>query len=324
MFRVSRPAVLTATMTLAAGLFAAPGAAYAADTTTSLSQAQMAAELRTVADTSSAAAADGWKATLTATVEVSVSVLYVVDPRHGTALAQLRAGGVVDEEYAVAGKGTYQSLTDRASLSAVKMMRRPAVRYAFTAQPTLKLAAYVDDNAPTPADVLTEDITAGTKTRHDDGSTDYTFHDGSGTVTMLVGPAGTLTGARAVDRTVTATLAYTYGPQTLTAPAPSVTIGAAALEQGIAYLDMATSVKSVADQGAADTRRAARGRTVKVAALRKTLRRDAAAFNARTRVKMVKVTDVRGGVRVHATNPWTGRSVSYTVKASGRKITVRG
>ena len=58
-----------------------------------------------------------------------------------------------------------------------------------------------------------------------------------------------------------------------------------------------------------------------VSSVRKHVRRQATTFNASVKVKMVKVADVRGGVLVSATNPWTGKTVDYTVKASDRKAT---
>ena len=37
---------------------------------------------------------------------------------------------------------------------------------------------------------------------------------------------------------------------------------------------------------------------------------------------MIKTKSVGGGVRLYATNPWTHRTVTYTLKPSGRKITI--
>ena len=75
--------------------------------------------------------------------------------------------------------------------------------------------------------------------------------------------------------------------------------------------------------GAADTRRAANGGTVKVTNLRKQVRHDESKFNNAAQVNMVKAKDLTGGARVYATNPWTRQTVSYTVRASGRKVVVR-
>ena len=325
MLRASRSALLLTTVSLTAGLFAVPGVAYAADTTTSLTQTQMATELKKVAGTSTAATKQGWKAALSGTGDFSdMSASYVVDTPRGRAVEHARTENTVETAYAVAGRGVYRSLNDAASLSAVKMMSRPTVRYVFTAQPSLNLDTYLKDRAPTPATVLTDDIQAGTKTTHDDGSTDYTFLQDSLRFTMHVDRSGILNTASISHKEFSVKLAYAYGPQQVTPPAPAVTVGSVTMNRALAYLDMRGHVAQAANQGAADARRAARGHTVKVSSLRKLVRKNATAVNAEIRVQMVKVANVRGGVRLYATNPWTGKTVSYTVKASGKKVTVRG
>jgi hypothetical protein len=320
----SRPALLLSTVSLAAGLLAAPGAAYAADTTISLTQEQMAAELKKVAGTSTAAAENGWKATLSGTGDLAISTSYVVDPAHGRALEESRYGkGPVDTRVSVVGKGTYYSILDATSRSVVKMMGRPAVRYVFTAQPSLNLTTYLED-APTPAAMLTEDIPAGTKTTHDNGWTDYTFNNGGERLTVQVADTGILSQVQISLKDFTVKVTYAYEPQRVSLPSPAITMDSVTFDRGRAYLDMSRSVAAVANDGAADARQAAKGRTVTVSSVRKHVRRQATTFNAGARVKMVKVADVRGGVRVSATNPWTAKTVDYTVKASGRKVTVRG
>jgi hypothetical protein len=107
----------------------------------------------------------------------------------------------------------------------------------------------------------------------------------------------------------------------VTLPSASATIGSAALTQGLVYLDMAASVQQVAGQAATDALLAAHGHNISVSSLRKVGHRDVKAFNAGTGVKMIKVKTV-GGVRVYATNPWTHRTVSYTLEPSGRKVTI--
>jgi hypothetical protein len=327
MFRPSGSVLVVTAVSLAAGLFVAPGVARAADTTTHLSKAQMAAALKMVAGTSTAAAHDGWKATIATTGSLSESAAYVVDPLHGIAFDQLQVAfaGVHASatHYAVAGTGLYANLEGATSRAAVKMIGRPAVRYVFTPRRSLNLAAYVKENALPPAVVLTEDVAhAGTKTLHDDGSADYTLHDADDvTVTMRVSPAGTLSGAHATSADFTSRLTYAYGKQTVTLPAAGITISSATLTQAVGYVSMPARVKNVARQGAAHARRAAHGRTVKVTALRKVVRRDVA--KASTHQKMIKLKDIHGGVRVYATNPWTHQTVSYTVKASGKNVVVK-
>jgi hypothetical protein len=324
--RLSPPALLVAAVSMIAGVAAGPAAAYAADTTAAVSAAKMSAELKAAAPASTRAAAGGWRATMTLTGStLAGSISYIVDPVGGVAFQQVRVGKDVTTEYAAGGKGRYGNLIDPLSRSAVKMMGRPSVRYVFTPDKSLKLAAYVKENAPSPATVLTEDTKhAGTRTVHDDGSVDYRFHDQqTEVITVHIGPTGVLTGAHVVGEGLNAVLAYTYGAQHVTLPAASETISPAALARGIAYLDMPGAVKTVAHQSADDARQTAHGHTVKVAALRKTVRRDVSSFNKAARTKMITSKSVSGGARVYATNPWTHQTVSYTVKTTGKKITVR-
>jgi hypothetical protein len=63
---------------------------------------------------------------------------------------------------------------------------------------------------------------------------------------------------------------------------------------------------------------------VSVSSVRKAVRSEATGIDKLLKVTMVRVTDIAGGARVSATNPWTHRTVTYTVKASGRKVIVAG
>ncbi|MFI7596652.1 hypothetical protein [Actinoplanes sp. NPDC049681] len=320
----SRSVLLLAAVSLAGGLSIAPGAAYAADTTTQLSAAQMAAALKPVATASTAAAEGGWRADVAITGDsVPGTASYVVDPSHGIAYEQMRIAGSQRAGYAIAGKGFYRTLPDRTSRAAVKMMGRPTVKYVFTPDSTLTLAKHLKDDAPTPAAVLSDDIDhAGTKTVHDDGSVDYVQAVDGQTVTLHVSPAGTLSGARAEADSFAMTLTYTYAPQTITPPAANSVIGEAQLKRGVWYVQMPAVVKQISYAGAAEARSAARGSTVKVASLRKAVRRVGSMFNTKAQLKMINVKDVRRGVRVSATNPWTHETVSYVITASGKKAAV--
>ncbi|MFF5077579.1 hypothetical protein ACFY36_11045 [Actinoplanes sp. NPDC000266] len=321
MFHLSRPVALTAAVSMTAVL-AGPGAAYAADTATSLSAAEMSAALKTVATASTAATSKGWRATMGLSGSLSATGLFVVDPAAGVVFDRTIIGRQMTADYAVAGKGLYEYLADPSARSALKMMRLPAVKFVFTANKALKLDAYVKDAAIAPSTVLTEDTArAGTKTAHDDGTVDYKFRDESGAaVTMHVDAAGVLASARANDDGVNVALTYTYGPQRVTIPAAPATVSAAALTQGMAYLTMPATVAGVAKQATDDARRASRGHKVKVATLRQVVRRDVTAANAELTVTMVKTKNVTKGVRVYATNPWTRKTVAYTIKASGTKV----
>ncbi|MEV6596347.1 hypothetical protein AB0M36_05695 [Actinoplanes sp. NPDC051346] len=316
------------TVALAAGLVATPGAAHAADTTTTLSATEMAAALKTVATTTTAAAEDGWKATMSYyRGSETVTLSYVVDPHRGVAVDHADFGTLAFTEYAVDGKGRYTSIASSKNFrAAVRMMGRPAVKYRFRSEPGLKMDDFVDATGPAPAKVLTdEDIRTGTKTLHDNGSADFAYTNDDGVrFVMQVDPAGTLTDVQVNDDGLEATLRYGYGEQQVALPAAAATISDTTLSHGVAYLAMASTVKTVASEAAAQTRVVAQGRTVKVAALRKTVRTWATLLNQRDGLKIVKVKDISRGARVYATNPWTHKTVSYTVKASGRKVVVKG
>ncbi|WP_412745243.1 hypothetical protein [Krasilnikovia sp. MM14-A1004] len=323
MFRPSRTALAATTLSLAAGVFALPAAAYAADTTTNLNATQMAAELKTVATASTSAAAGGWRNAVTSTGFLSLTGSMVFDTAHQTASSRVLMDGHLMVAYVAGGRGLYANLSDADQRAAVKMMGRPEVKYAFAADPTLDFATVVKESGP--ASVLADDTdNAGTKTVHDDGSTDYAFSALSGQVnySFHVDPAGSLTSARLAGEGLTMTQAFTYGPQTVTLPAASVTISAATLTRGVAYLHMSDAVRSVAKGGAEVVRAKAHGHTVKVASLRKIIKHEAKVNNTKLQVKVVKVKNVSRGVKVYATNPWTHKTVSYTVKASGRKVVV--
>lgn len=318
---------LLVAVSLAAGLVVNSTAAYAADTTTNLTKDEMTAAVTAVSTASTAAGKAGWRATLTNVPGpgTTSTETFALDPVGGIGLLT-----VVNDfaEYAVQHKGTYQSVTSDTTRAAVKMIGRPGVRYVFTADKNFSLDDWAADRAPYPADVLDYSIAAGTKTVHDDGSTDYAFlsPNGSGhnVVALHVDAAGLLATVSDSDPGFyTATVAYTYGAQKITPPAAAVTVDSVTLAKAEAYLTMTDRVKAAATNGAAHTRKAAKGKTVKVASLRAIVRKDAAATNKSAGVAMVKVANIAGGVRVSATNPWTHKSVAYTVKASGKKVIVK-
>ena len=199
MFRILRPVMVMTIASITGGLLAAPGAAYAADTTTKLSAASMAAELKAVSTTSTAAAKSGWQATTIFTSpELAFTDQYRVDPAGGVASSIFRFGGEFGATYAVASKGMYEYSDNLTTLAAVKMMGRPSVRYVFTSR-AVSLDAYITQNILSPAALLTENVAhAGTKTAHDDGSRHYAFKDRDGMPRALhVNPAGMLASARA-------------------------------------------------------------------------------------------------------------------------------
>ena len=316
----SRFAVLAMTASVTAGLLGVPGAAFATDTATTLPAAEMAAALKGLATTSTAALKDGWKATETISGLVAGSGLFVVDPAGGIAYDKFQVGSAVEIQYVVDRKGTYTNLTDPASRAAVKVMNRPSVRFAYRPSATTNMQRYVAENGPDPATVLTEDTKhAGTKTVHDDGSAGYAYKDGDGTAfTVNVTADGVLSTVNVAEDGLQVAVTFSYGAQHQALPAASATVSAAELKKAVAYRNMAEDVKAAATKGAAAARKAAHGRTVKMAVLRKAVRHAAVKTNA----TIIKVTDIAGGAQVYATNPWTHKTVAYTVKAGGKRVVV--
>jgi hypothetical protein len=316
-----RFAVLAVATSVTAGLLGVPGIAFAAGTATTLSAAEMAAALNEVATSSTVALKDGWKATGAISGSVTGSAVFVVDPAGGIAYDQFRVGTLVDATYVVDHQGAFTYLTDPAALAAVKVMNRPSVRYLFTPSKTVSMQRYVAETGPTPASVLTEDTHhAGTRTVHDDGSAEYAFTDGDdAAIAIEVTAGGVLSVASSSGYGMKFALTYAYGAQHQPLPAGSVTVSAADVKKATAYRYLADDVKAAATRGAAAGRKAAHGRTVKVAALRKAVRQAA----ARTNATILRVTDIAGGAQVYATNPWTHKTVAYTVRASGKRVVVR-
>ncbi|MEV8510266.1 hypothetical protein AB0368_36295 [Actinoplanes sp. NPDC051475] len=326
MTRSFRLAALTAVTSMAAGLLCLPGTAYAADTEATLTAAEMVSALKAVAGSSTAAASDGWRITESlSSPSASASGEYAVDPAAGVAYEHDNYGGALRTKYAVHHRGTYETLSTAAARAAVTMMNRPAVRYVVKPDAALDLDRYVDTRGFRPSELLTKDVSyAGTRTAHDDGTADYTFSpETDTTITFVVTAEGVLSGARVAAGDVTGALAFTYGAQNLTAPAPSATITSVVLARGEAYLSMAATVKKVVGDGATTIRRAAAGHTVKATSLRKVVRSLAGAANKRAGSAMVRVEDIGNGARVYATNPWTHQTVAYTVTASGSEVVVQ-
>jgi hypothetical protein len=223
-------------------------------------------------------------------------------------------------EYAVSGVGLYEYAGDRTSRKAMAMIGRPSARWVLTPS-KLTLSTWMRDNLSPPSELLTEgDTPAGTRTTHDDGSADYAVTEDGTTGTLHVDPSGVLTSVRATGSGTNLRVTYAYGAQHLTAPPASGTVSETTMERALAYLDMSSVVRGVAQDGAAR----AHGHTVTVASVRKAVRTEASAVNRSLKTTMVRVTNISGGAKVSATNPWTHRTVTYTVKASGRKVIVAG
>ncbi|WP_229069933.1 hypothetical protein [Actinoplanes sp. DH11] len=359
---LTRPAVLLAAASVAAGLLVAPGTAYATDTTaatgttaatdptviepadpaaptdvtTELTAAQLTVALRAVEKASATAGAQGWKtvseyrytvagnpAGMTAT---ETSVADLVGGRYSDVLA---ANGFTSTgTFAADRKGRWIGVDSSRQHQALDMMGRSAVTHVFVADPKLNLTGHLSAEGLDPAAMATGYAGGGTRVSHADGSADLAVTaDEDLDVTLHVAASGVLTGARAdVDygdgNTAGIDMTFAYGPQSVTLPAGSTTVAEGTLATGVAYLDMATAVRNAANGAATEVRKAAKKRTVKVATLRKVVRKDVAVTNRYAQVR-VKVANVAGGVRVSATNPWTKKSVGWTVKAAGKKVVVK-
>jgi hypothetical protein len=324
MLNLSRGALPIATASLVTALLAGPVAAYAADTSTPLSAAEMSTALKAVSTASAQAAAHGWKAAIKVTSgSMSISESFLVDTRAGVTYERFGFGDQVVAQYVVAGKGTYSALADPESRAAVKMMHRSSVRYVFTAEKSAKPGLDFGLDGMSPAALMSDDIDhAGTKTVHDDGSADYRISEQGMTATVHVTAAGVLASFDANGDGTHELLTYAYGPQHVKLPAVSATISAATLAHGVAYLDMAAAVRGITGQIATDALRSAHGHVISAPSLRKIAQHDADATNAAAGIKMIRTQSVTDGIRVYAKNPWTHLTSSYTLTASGRKVTI--
>ncbi|WP_436521406.1 hypothetical protein [Actinoplanes sp. HUAS TT8] len=321
---------LLATASLAAGVLTAPGAAFAADTVTQLTAAEMSAALKGVSGTTAPAELPGYGGD----VQISLTIdgqnqkgtaKFGTDPVHG--LGYLTVTGALGGigSYAQAGKGQWHQFTLPTERAAVAMAGHPAARYLFVPDPKLKLDAWTAENLPGPSSVVTQDsLHAGTKTVHDDGTTDYAYADDEKVaITFSTDTHGVLVSAKIADPDVNETFAWSYGPQTITLPTSAQTVGQWLLNRAIAYLDMAGKVKRAATGSAAIVESKSRKKTVKVANLRSWTRAEVKSINSTFGVNVLVVADVKGGVRISATNPFTKATAAWTVKASGKHAVAR-
>ncbi len=321
---------LLATASLAAGLLTAPAAALAADTTTPLTAAEMSAALKGVAGTTAPAELPGYAGDLQLSFTLDGaaqkgSAKFGADAASGR--GYLSATGVLGAlgTYAQAGKGMWIYFNGKTERAAVAMAGRPAARYVFQPDAKLTLDDWDADTLPTASSVVGEDaLHAGTKTVHDDGTTDYTYADDEKIqITFTVDAHGVLTAAHAATTGVEETFTWTYGPQTISLPSAAQTIGAVVFTQALAYLNMAGKVKQAAVNSAEVVESRSKKKTVKVVNLRKWTRYEISSFNSSLGVKVLAVADVKGGVRISAKNPFTKATAAYTVKASGKHAVAR-
>lgn len=308
--------------------------AFAAETRTDLTTTDMTTALAQVAAHSAAAAEQGWKGINNFTLGKASGTNEVrVDTEAGIVVERLTSPTLAGVTYASAGKGMYEGLFDSRSKAVVKMTGRTGTGYLFTSKKSLTVASFLDGTfaptrTPPPAKADTNAHEAGTKISNPDGTTDYEIFlsEHSMTLTFHVSTAGALTGIDSISTDVNSSITYTYGKQSVLLPPASQSISRTELRLGSEYLNMsraAEHARYVADTGATATRRAAKGRTVKVTRLRTQLRATAKKHNTNIKMNIVKIRDVKGGVRVYVKNPWTKAARAYTVKVSGTKVVVK-
>ncbi|AEV82918.1 hypothetical protein ACWT_1899 [Actinoplanes sp. SE50] len=316
---------------LAAGVLVAPGAAWAADTTTSLTSAEMYAALKSVAGTTAPAEINGYGGDFSVTASLSGatqtgSALFAADPATGLGYYTTTgtAVGGTGGGYGAAGKGDYHYLDDPTTRAAAKMAGYASAKYVFAADSKLTLDSWAGENLPAPSSMVVSDPRhAGTKVAHDDGTTDYSYvDDDKMTWTFTVNTAGAVTAGKMSGSGLEDTFRYNYGPQTITLPAGDQVIAQATLMKAMAYLTMAADVKRVATTAAKTTEKKAAGKTVTVSAVRKYAASEASAYNRNAEFKVIAVTNIKGGAHVSAKNPFTKVSVSYTIKAAGKHAVV--
>lgn len=326
--RHHRLALFTTTAVMVAGTLAVPGSAVAADTTTSLTDAEMATAITAMAKTTTTAAAGGWAGSLVRTYdgEPEATVAVVADPVGGLGYVKYDNAGP-GTGYAVAGRGSYHLLTTARQKAAAKLVGKPSATFAFVSQPSLQITSWA---AATPASPTRWFVYRPggnpTRTVHDDGSVTYRFWDDtSGDVVLDTTAGGVLSSAKRNYEESGARYSWRYGSQHVSLPAlnSTTTVGNAQLTKAAAYVYLRSDVKGLAGTIAKYVRQSSGKRTVKVNRVRQVAGRQVAAFNKKMQVTVVKVTNIKGGVRISAKSPYTGVKVAYTIKASGKKVIVK-
>jgi hypothetical protein len=131
MRRASSPALLLVTASLA--VLGIPAPAFATDTTTELTKADITAALTKVAADSAAAAEHGWQGTNTFTVGTASGKDHIqVDTEAGIVVDRFSHQTLTGETYASTGKGLYEGLFDSRTKAIVKMTGRTGTGYLFT------------------------------------------------------------------------------------------------------------------------------------------------------------------------------------------------
>lgn len=326
--RNHRLALFTTTAMLLAGALTVPGPALADDTTTTLTDAEMTAAITAMAGSTAAAAAAGWAGSLVKTydTEPEGTVAVVADPVGGRGSITYDHAGP-GTGYVVAGKGRYHLLTTARQRAAAKLIGKPSAVYAFVSQPSLQITSWAAATGVSPTRFLVyRPGGAPTRTVHGDGSVTYRFWDDtSGDVVLETTTAGVLSSARHNFEEIGRRYSWRYGVQHVGLPAlnSATTVDNTELTKAAAYVYLRSDLKGLAGTIAKDVRRASGKHAVRASTIRKAAGRNVIAFNRKAQVTVVKVTYVKGGVRISAKSPYTGVKMAYTIKASGKKVTVK-
>ncbi|MEV0902037.1 hypothetical protein [Actinoplanes sp. NPDC049802] len=316
----SRRTASVVSLSLGVCLAGLPGAASAADAGSSLTAAEMATAIRAAAAASASAMAEaGWKATV---VWKNETGSFVYDDKRGQA-SMLRTGSKENVEwYGVDGKGEYAPI-EPDDVPALRMMGRPGVTHVYRPASPGEFTSVVSINFPDPAFLIeleADTAAAGTRTVRGDGGADYAYTNTEGAEAAIhVDADGTVHAAELTAGDDVSRYAFAYGPQKVALPAAAVTITSAALRTGRIYLHMADEVEDAAKSSRWEALNAAKGKPVRVAALRKIVTKNVNLFNENNG-GMLKTTSVTGGAGIHATNPWTRKTVTWTVTASGKNV----
>jgi hypothetical protein len=348
---LTRPAVLLAGLATVAASVLMPSAAFAAGNTVTTDELKSA--LSSVVTATAAAETEGFAGVTVWTDEDAVGTgsshtrTSLVSARTGRAADYTRdsKGVLLDGYVQVTGYGVYTYLPPVEAEPVVKYMGRSGASWLVHKEATTDAnpadgrpsvhVAQVLDEIISPDDDATvyHDATVTT-----DGETrviemPFTISEGgeplTGSVTIkdvngvMTQSQFDLSDMRLADTT------YVYGDQQVDLPAAKAVVGRAAFNDAYALQQNAGRVKKLADATAkslAKTVKSKKSTKVKVTALRRAAFNRAAAANADTwnsDVALYSVKNVTGGVRITERNPYTKKTVSYTLKLTGKKVTVR-
>lgn len=373
--RLYRPSALLLGATLVLGAVAAPSLAFAdggsspsAGTTTQLTPAELRADLKAAAQTTSAAGAEGWTERVQSsagneksTDQVTYAVMQgrgliaesdpsakEIDVQHRGSYESASAFGTSEAMVGVSvymGPGGVQVATPAGPTDYRRVLGaigRPHATWIYTPDPGLNLA---DPNtvysAQSPSALLTEladtsdtsipGTPSPTETVVQGGSTTYSFEgwfrdggeiEADAGVGLTVNADGALTAFATSDPEEAESIAFTYGAQSIALPKASQVVSDALFQKGEALVTMRSDARMIA----AATRKEVLGTKHKRSATVHLIRTDAAGLvawlNSADGEHVFSRHNIRRGVRLTGTNPFTHATVVYTVTASGTKAIV--